>query len=424
MQGSAQSKPRDRFFRLVCKEKQTKSVEALLQAEGFESERLAFYPLARRLTKEPFALGSSLAAYFGYLYIQDKSSMLPPLALNPTPGDIVLDMCASPGSKTGLLSQLVGAQGLVIANEPNPNRLQTLRQNLRQMNLCNVVTCRYKGQELPLNPGSIQHILLDVPCSGWGTVDKHPKVMDIWRQDRLGPLLSLQRELLKQAARLLAPGGKLLYSTCTTNEQENEEQIKWACSELRLELLELSEVADFAFTRPTKLEGSLRVLEGESGGQGFFLACLQKTGQPTKELPQVNRGLPGEPLDKSYLAKTCAPCWNNLPPGQIRVFKQRLFFLPAQAYSLLPQALNWQGFYLGRLGKNKISPDPRARILLPERADAQSIVLDSVEEIKRLNTGQSLQLEQTAQNKGLYWKDLPLGWLTIKGKRALWSAVS
>lgn len=367
-------------------------------------------------------MGSSLAAYFGYLYIQDKSSMLPPLALNPAPGDTVLDMCASPGSKTGILSQLVGPKGLVIANEPNPGRLQTLRQNLRQMNLCNVLTCRYKGQDLPLHPGSIQHILLDVPCSGWGTVDKHPKVMDIWRQDRLGPLLSLQRELLKQAARLLAPGGKLLYSTCTTNAQENEEQIKWACSELKLELLELSEVADFAFTRPTMLEGSLRVLEGESGGQGFFLACLQKPGESQHNRPGQNRTLPGEPLAQRYLTQPCGLCWSHLPPGHIRVFKQQLYFLPAHACNLLPSCFNWQGFHLGRLQKDRISPDPRARILLPAAPQETSIVLDATEEIRKLLSGQSLQLKQTARIEGLYWKELPLGWLTVKGKRALWSA--
>ena len=213
MQANQNSRQKTRFFRLVCSQEQVNSVQSLLEAEGFEFEGLTFCPWARRLIKEPQVLGSSLAAYFGYLYIQDKSSMLPPLYLNPEPGDVVLDMCASPGSKTGLLAQLVGPRGLVIANEPNPSRLQTLRQNLRYMNLCNVITSRYKGQELALEENSIPLILLDAPCSGWGTVDKNPRVMDIWKKDRLGPLIKLQRELLQRAALLLAPGGRLLYST-------------------------------------------------------------------------------------------------------------------------------------------------------------------------------------------------------------------
>ncbi|MDP3429445.1 MAG: RsmB/NOP family class I SAM-dependent RNA methyltransferase, partial [Desulfomicrobium sp.] len=97
-----------RSFRLVCAHNQTDDVEALLHAEGFRFEPHPCFALARTLTAEPMSLGRSVAARFGYIYIQDKSSMLPPLALAPKPGDKVLDFCASPGSKTGILSQLVG----------------------------------------------------------------------------------------------------------------------------------------------------------------------------------------------------------------------------------------------------------------------------------------------------------------------------
>ena len=91
-----------RSFRLVCSSDQIKDVEALLQAEGFRFEPEPFFSLARTLTAEPMPLGRSIAARFGYIYIQDKSSMLPPLALAPKPGERVLDLCASPGSKTGI----------------------------------------------------------------------------------------------------------------------------------------------------------------------------------------------------------------------------------------------------------------------------------------------------------------------------------
>ena len=103
-----------RSFRLVCNPGQIPSVEALLSAQGFVFEPEPFSPLARRLLQEPFPLGRSLAAFWGYVYIQDRSSMLPPLALAPGEGARVLDMCASPGSKTGLLAQLVGREGLVL----------------------------------------------------------------------------------------------------------------------------------------------------------------------------------------------------------------------------------------------------------------------------------------------------------------------
>ena len=95
--------------------------------------------------------------------------MLPPLALAPAPGSAALDMCASPGRKTGFLAQLVGRTGFVLGNEPSPTRLGTLRANLHQLNLIQAATCSYSGDALPLRPGSWDAILLDPPCSGWGT---------------------------------------------------------------------------------------------------------------------------------------------------------------------------------------------------------------------------------------------------------------
>ena len=146
-----------RSFRLVCNPGQIPSVEALLSAQGFVFEPEPFSPLARRLLQEPFPLGRSLAAFWGYVYIQDRSSMLPPLALAPGEGARVLDMCASPGSKTGLLAQLVGREGLVLGNEPARPRLANLRRNLAALNLLQAVTCSWPGESLPLPDASWDH---------------------------------------------------------------------------------------------------------------------------------------------------------------------------------------------------------------------------------------------------------------------------
>ena len=158
-----------RSFRLVCRCGHSSLVEDFLREQGFVFEAEDFSPLARRLLEEPFPLGASLASVFGYIYIQDRSSMLPPLALNPPPGAAVLDMCASPGSKTSLLAQLVGENGFVLANEPNPRRLATLRQNLSRLNLLQTGTCSFPGERIPIPSASWEYILLDPPCSGWGT---------------------------------------------------------------------------------------------------------------------------------------------------------------------------------------------------------------------------------------------------------------
>ena len=256
-----------RSFRLVCNPGQIPSVEALLSAQGFVFEPEPFSPLARRLLQEPFPLGRSLAAFWGYVYIQDRSSMLPPLALAPDEGARVLDMCASPGSKTGLLAQLVGREGLVLGNEPARPRLANLRRNLAALNLLQAVTCSWPGESLPLPDASWDAVLLDPPCSGWGTTDKNPQAIKRWQGDRLKPMLDLQRKLLTEASRLLRPGGKLVYSTCTTNVDENEGQVRFAVEGLGLEPIPLEPFPGFVFAAPELpgCEGTLRVDEGTLG---------------------------------------------------------------------------------------------------------------------------------------------------------------
>ena len=274
-----------RSFRLLCSPEETPRVEALLQAQGYRFEPEPFSPFCRRLLDEPRPLGASLAAFFGYIYIQDRSSMLPPLALAPEEGSCVLDVCASPGSKTGFLAQLVGKNGFVLGNEPSRARLATLRANMHACNLLSVSTCTYEGQALPLRPGSWEAIQLDPPCSGWGTVEKHPRVMELWQGEKVQPLVGLQRLLLRQASALLAPGGKLVYSTCTTNVAENEEQVRFAEEELGLERLALTPFPGFVWEELPGGEGTLRVDGQRSAAQGFYVALFRKPYGVVESVP-------------------------------------------------------------------------------------------------------------------------------------------
>lgn len=251
-----------RSFRITVPEPAQSGVAALLEEEGFRFEPEPFSACCRRLTAEPRPLGSSLAAFFGLIYIQDRSSMLPPLALAPEKGAAVLDMCASPGSKTGFLAQLVGPGGFVLANEVSHSRLFTLRQNLRVCNFLQAGTCSYEGQNIPLAPGSLRYIQLDPPCSGWGTAVKNPKVMALWHDDKVKPLIGLQRLLLRRAAELLAPGGVVVYSTCTTNSGENERQVEYAEACLGLTREPLDPFPGFYWDDREGSEGTLRV-DGE-----------------------------------------------------------------------------------------------------------------------------------------------------------------
>jgi 16S rRNA C967 or C1407 C5-methylase (RsmB/RsmF family) len=409
-----QSRP-DRAFRLVCTPEQIPRVEALLRDQGYEFTPDPLTQWGRLLTSEPQPLGSSLAAFFGYLYIQDRSSLLPPLMLAPPQGGLVLDMCASPGGKTGFLAQMVGRQGLVVANEPNPTRHETLRRNLRQLNLLNVVTCRYPGEVLPFAQGTFPYILLDAPCSGWGTVERHPKVREIWTGEKIGTLVRLQRRLLARAVELLAPGGRLVYSTCTTTEQENEEQIRWAVDHLKVRALPLSSPRGIA--AGAGAEG-IRVI-GDATAQGFFISLLTKDG---------DGGLGRE--EGGLLARFFVPdqghlpgaAWENLPPGRIGIFGDRLHFLHELALKSIPAELTWKGPLLGRLAKSKVRPDPRLRALLPEEArEDMGVELEERGVVESLLSGQRIDCGKGYSWAGLFLRGLPLCWLKRQGRSCLWT---
>lgn len=436
-----------RSFRITTAPAQAPLVEALLAAQGFACEAEPFLENARRLTAEPFPLGSSLAASFGLIYIQDRSSMLPPALLGAPPGSVCLDMCASPGGKTGILALAVGREGFVLAAEASRERLATLRQNLRRMNAANVATAGAEAQHLPLVPGSLDCILLDPPCSGWGTADKNPLVMTLWTPEKAETLVRLQRVLLTRAAQLLKPGGRLMYSTCTTHVRENEEQAAWALDTLPLALSPLPAPPGFAPREPALagLDGVLRVGGTKSdrgddgtaggdtgGGQGFFLARFVKQDGPAAGEGTGEDGdartvdLGGRTLPARELAAAGPLAPGNLPPGEARDFGGKVYFLHRQALALLGQSpgLRWQGFPLGAASAGRFRPDPRARLLLPpagELAPAQRLDVDEPQAILDLLSGRSLELTGEGGLVGLYFRGLPLGLLTRKGRRLLWS---
>lgn len=354
--------------------------------------------------------------------------MLPPLALNPHQGARVVDMCASPGSKTGFLAQLTGSQGFVLGNEPGRPRLATLRANMQALHLLHVGTCSYGGEELPLLPESWDFIQLDPPCSGWGTVDKNPQVLDLWKGEKINPLLVLQRRLLEKAAQLLKVGGRLVYSTCTTNTDENEAQVRYAVDTLGLQVAPLSPFEGFVWEEAQAGgEGTLRVDGARSGAQGFYIACFTKTESSAAKSAHLTTSAtelfslaPHNCLHTDSLSAECLEL-GQLPVGQLAVFGDTVRFIHQGALECLPAGLVWQGANVGKWAGGKVHFSPRLRSLLPAAPPETALQLDEATSIVRLLSGQSLQTGLRGSDTGLYWQGLPLGRVKLKNGRALWT---
>jgi tRNA (cytosine49-C5)-methyltransferase len=191
--------------------------------ERFEEEGVLFqsyhwYPLGLKLDTE--SPGKLLENLLGYIHIQEELSMVPPLVLGPLPGERVLDLCASPGSKTTEISQMMENRGLVVANEPSLARVAPLRSNCERLGAMNVAITRYDGRNFPRGP--FDRVLVDAPCSSEGRERRGQGVLARSNSKRSMDLQVLQIGLLKNALRLTKSGGVVVYSTCTYAPEENE----------------------------------------------------------------------------------------------------------------------------------------------------------------------------------------------------------
>ena len=250
-----------------------------LDQEGVSYQTFSWYPLGLKLNLE--SPGKLLENLMGYIHIQEELSMVPPLVLDPRPGEQVLDLCASPGSKTCQISQMMENRGLVIANEPSLARIAPLRSNCERLGAMNVAITRYDGRNFPKIP--FDRILVDAPCSSEGRERKGPGVLARSSCKRSQDLQALQIDLLENALRLAKPGGVVVYSTCTYAPEENELVVESVLDKARLEKVSipgLKECPGITDWNGERLNDDLRLSSryyphlNDTGG--FFVAKLIK----------------------------------------------------------------------------------------------------------------------------------------------------
>jgi 16S rRNA (cytosine967-C5)-methyltransferase len=195
-----------------------------LAAAGVETEPTARAMHGLRVIKGR-ALGTP-AFTEGRFIVQDEASQLIGELVSPPEGAIALDLCASPGGKTIAISAAVGARGTVVASDVRPQRVRLLASTLARCHVPNASVVHVPAEgSLPFAPETFDFVLIDAPCSGLGTVRRDPDIR--WRRtaDDLPGFAATQRDLLSRAAGLVKPGGQLLYSTCSSEPEENEDVV-------------------------------------------------------------------------------------------------------------------------------------------------------------------------------------------------------
>ena len=283
----AESKPTT--FRVNTLKVRPNVIREELTGQGFRLEPVSWYPDAFLLQQGRLRLLQETDAYrSGAIYVQSLPSMVPPLVLDPQPGEQVLDLTAAPGSKTTQLACLMRGEGKIVACEKNRVRFFKLRANVLLQAAHNVELMLQDGKALGRTyPEQFDRVLLDAPCSAEGRFRVHePASYRYWKPRKIHEMVHQQKPLLYSAITALRPGGALVYSTCTFAPEENEGVVDWALGKfehaIHLEAIPLRipnvmpgltawEAKLFA----PSLRRAVRILPNDAM-EGFFLAKFRK----------------------------------------------------------------------------------------------------------------------------------------------------
>ena len=198
------------------------ALKQALESEGADLRETEYSPAGLELLSSPGI--QRLSSYqAGLFMIQDEAAQLVPLMLSPRPGETVLDACAAPGGKATHLAELMSNTGRLVALENDPARIERIRENSDRLGLSIIEPLRADASSW--GGGSFDKILIDAPCSGLGVLRRHPDGRWNKRESTIRERAVLQQAILQNCSRLVRPGGALVYSTCTTEPEENEDVI-------------------------------------------------------------------------------------------------------------------------------------------------------------------------------------------------------
>jgi NOL1/NOP2/sun family putative RNA methylase len=240
---------------------------------------------------KPGELGNCREHMLGYYYIQEVTSMMPIIALNPKSGEIILDLCAAPGSKTTQIASMMKNKGTIIANDVSIGRMRILITNLERIGVTNSIVVRHDGLALCKRFKKLgmkfDKILVDAPCSGEGGLRCDNRVLLEWSEKMVESMGRKQKILLEAAIDILKEEGELIYSTCTYSPEENESVVQSILDEYNMEIVnvKLPLVTRNGITKwrkenySDKMKKAVRIYHHDNDMEGFFLCKMRKKNE-------------------------------------------------------------------------------------------------------------------------------------------------
>lgn len=370
--------------------------------------------------------------YAGLYYLQEPSAMAPAAILPVEEGDWVLDLCAAPGGKSTALSARLGRSGVLVSNDISPSRAKALLKNLELQGATQAIVLSEAPYKLSQRfAGKFQKILVDAPCSGEGMFHKEPAIMKNWEQYGNAYYVKLQREILWEAVKMLAPGGMLLYSTCTFSPLEDEQMMEETLEKHPdLKLVPIEKRGGMEDGRPEwsrtgrqDLKRTARFWPHKLQGQGHFAALLQKEGSAASSSFLKDRdgrgsfGIKDMELWQSW-CQECFPAWREALPahGFLQKLGEKLYCSPVEQGALAGLRVLRNGILLGELKKDRFEPG-QALALTMKKEDCPREAELSEEDAVRYLKGETLRGAYEDGWTLVMYGGFPLGWAkAVKGQ--------
>lgn len=257
---------REKLVEVLARE----SIEAV--PGGFSSEAL--------IIKNPSSISRLDAFKEGLFQVQDESSMLVARALDPKPGELVLDVCSAPGGKATHIAQLMENKGTVLARDIHEHKIKLIEQSASRLGI-DIIKTSINDALIPDTEleNKADRVLLDAPCTGLGIIRRKPDIKWTSESSDTKEIANLQRKMIIAAGKSVKPGGVLVYSTCTILPEENTEIVKeFLDTNTDFEMDDLSKVVPEVLKSKMIEKGMLQLYSNRDGADGFFIARLKKRG--------------------------------------------------------------------------------------------------------------------------------------------------
>jgi 16S rRNA C967 or C1407 C5-methylase (RsmB/RsmF family)/NOL1/NOP2/fmu family ribosome biogenesis protein len=347
--------------------------------------------------------GASVAHRCGAFYVQEASAMMPASVLAVRPGERVLDLCAAPGGKATQLAGALAGEGVLVANEPDAKRARALYGNIERLGVPNAVVMNEFPERLSARwPEAFDAVLVDAPCSGEGMFRREPAARAEWAAGAPAGCARRQTAILGEAAKMVAPGGRLVYSTCTFTETENEGVV-------RAFLSAHPKFSPCEFALPglgASRDGMMRVLPHRARGDGQFAALLVKKGiaPAPSEAPAPDKA--AREAAARYLEEYPA-----LPAGSApALWGDTLYAAPCLAPPVDGLKVVSPGLALARVLPGRIEPMHATAMALPGLPSAAL----SVDVARAFLRGEAVPCEGAGWRVATF-DGMPLGWGKASG---------